>query len=56
MAKNGARGNGRKGAVKGRTQSFNPHTGLWTKSNSATGKFMDTKTTGGSFKGVTHKQ
>lgn len=55
MARNGSRGNGRKGAVKGRSQSYNPRTGLWTKSNNSTGRFMDVKTSGGSFKGVTHK-
>lgn len=55
MAKNGSRGNGRKGSVKGRFQSFNPRTGLWTKSDSATGRFIDGKTSGGSFKGVTRK-
>jgi len=56
MAKNGVPGKGRKGAVTGREQSFNPHTGLWTKSNRTTGRFMDTKTSGGKFKGVTkHK-
>jgi len=56
MAKNGSNGKGRIGAVKGRTQSFNPKTGLWTKSDRGTGKFIDTKTSGGSFKGVTKKK
>lgn len=55
MAKNGVSGKGRVGAVKGRTQSFNPKTGLWTKINRSNGRFMDTKTSGGSFKGVTKK-
>lgn len=52
MARNGARGKGRVGAVKGRSQSRNPKTGLWTKRNSSTGRFTDTKSSGGSFKGV----
>jgi len=55
MAKNGMPGKGRVGAVKGRTQSFNPKTRLWTKSNRSNGLFMDTKTSGGNFKGVTKK-
>ncbi|WP_282804080.1 hypothetical protein [Secundilactobacillus kimchicus] len=55
MAKNGGPGKGRHGSVKGRTQSYNPRTGMWTKSNTATGRFMDTKTSGGPFKGVTRK-
>lgn len=53
MARNGAKGNGRHGAVKGRKQFYNPKTGLYVKSNTSTGKFMDVKTTGGPFKGVT---
>ncbi len=52
MAKNGARGGGRTGAVKGRSQSQNPRTGLWTKRNTSTGRFSETKKSGGSFKGV----
>lgn len=50
MAKNTGRGH-RIGAVKGRSQSVNPRTGLSTK-RGAGGRFMDTKTTGGPFKGV----
>lgn len=53
MAKNGAKGKGRRGAVKGRTQVYNPKNGLYTKRNSKTGLFMDVKTSGGKFKGVT---
>ncbi|CYU91132.1 hypothetical protein HO639_01890 [Streptococcus suis] len=56
MAKNGAKGGGRHGAVKGRSQSYNPKTGLYTKRNTSTGKFMDVKTTGGKFKGVTSEK
>ena len=53
MAKNGARGGGRVGAVKGRSQVRNPTTGLYTKRNKATGRFMDVKQDGTPFKGVT---
>lgn len=52
MAKNGARGKGRVGAVKGRSQTRNPKTGGWTKRNASNGRFMDVKTSGGPFKGV----
>ena len=45
--------NARVGAVKGRTQVFNPVTGLWTKRDTQTGKFMDVKTSDNTpFKGV----
>jgi hypothetical protein len=52
MAKNGASGNGRVGAVKGRTQVRSPKTGLWSKRDTSTGRFMDVKKSGGTFKGV----
>lgn len=52
MAKNGARGSGRVGSVKGRSQVQNPKTGLWTKRDTSTGRFMDAKKSGGTFKGV----
>ena len=52
VAKNGPRGAGRIGAVKGRTQTRNPKTGLWTKRDSASGRFKDVKQSGGAFKGV----
>lgn len=52
MAKNGARGGGRVGAVRGRSQVRNPATGTWTKRDTATGRFTQTKRSGGSFKGV----
>ncbi len=44
--------NSRKGAIKKRTQFKNPITGLHTKRNKKTGKFLDVKTSGGKFKGV----
>lgn len=53
MAKNKPYGdNHRIGAVKNRSQVFNPTTGLWVK-RGPDGKFMDNKTSGGPFKGVT---
>jgi hypothetical protein len=52
MAKNGARGGGRVGAVRGRSQVPNPKTGLWTKRDTQTGRFTAAKNSGGSFKGV----
>lgn len=44
--------NARKGAVKGRSQALNPKTGIWTKRDSETGKFMDGKKDGEPLKGV----
>lgn len=36
--------NSRIGAVRGRSQVYNPTTGLWTKRDTHTGRFMDVKT------------
>lgn len=45
--------NSRVGAVRGRSQVYNTKTGLWTKRDAATGRFMDVKTSDDSpFKGV----
>lgn len=53
MATNGKTGDGhRNGAVKGRSQTHNPKTDLWTKRDVETGRFMDNKTDGKPFKGV----
>lgn len=53
MAKNPPVGdNARKGAVKNRSQTFNPKTQQWVKRNAETGKFMDVKQDGTPFKGV----
>jgi len=52
MATNGPKGKGRKGSVVGRKQYHNPKTNLWVKVKTATGKFIDDKTTGGVFKGI----
>lgn len=43
------------GAVKDRFQSFNPITENWVKSDATKGKFMDVKSDGTPFKGVTKK-
>jgi hypothetical protein len=44
--------NARVGAVKERSQTFNPKTELFVKRNGLTGEFMQNKVTGGPFKGV----
>ncbi len=51
MAKNGAHGDGRIGAVSNRSQVRNPKAG-WVKRDTSTGRFIATKKSGGSFKGV----
>lgn len=56
MAKNGQTGDGhRNGAVKDRTQVYNPTTETWTK-RGLDGKFMDGKSDGTPFKGVTKEK
>lgn len=52
MAKNAAPGHGRLGPIKDRIQSFNERTGLFTKSSTITGKFLDGKADGKPFKSV----
>jgi len=53
MATNPPKGDGHRiGAVKGRSQVLNPVTSIWTKRDTATGKFMDGKKGGDPFKGV----
>lgn len=57
MAKNGEIGDGhRYGAVKDRSQTYNPKTETWVKRNSDTGRFMDVKSDGKPFKGVTKEK
>lgn len=52
MAKNPPKGDGHRiGAVRGRSQVQTPN-GLWTKRDTATGRFMDVKQDGTPFKGV----
>ncbi|WP_185681215.1 hypothetical protein [Chryseobacterium sp. 18068] len=54
MATNPPSGDGhRNGAVKGRSQTYNPKTDSWVKRDTDTGKFMDVKTSDNTpFKGV----
>lgn len=51
MATNSGDGH-RNGAVRDRSQVYNPKTGKWTKRDSETGQFMDVKEDGTPFKGV----
>ncbi len=56
MAKNEKAGVGhRNGAVKGRTQVYNPVTGNYVKRDSSSGKFIDVKSDGKAFKGITRE-
>lgn len=53
MATNPPTGDGhRNGAVRDRSQVFNPKTDLWTKRDKENGRFMDVKKNGDPFKGV----
>jgi hypothetical protein len=53
IAKNPPTGDNRRiGAIKDRSQTFNPKTDQWVKRDTTTGKFMDIKADGEPFKGV----
>lgn len=53
MATNPPKDNSRKGAVRERSQTFNPNTKTWVKRDSNIGRFMDMKTSDKEpFKGV----
>jgi len=53
MARNGKTGDGhRNGAVKERSQTYNPKTDSWVKRDAETGRFMDGKSDDEPFKGV----
>lgn len=53
MAKNPPVGDGRRvGAVKQRSQTYNPQNERWTKRDTDTGRFMDQKADPLPFKGV----
>jgi hypothetical protein len=53
MATNKPKGDGhRNGAVRDRSQTFNPKTGNWVKRDSDTGKFLDVKQDNKPFKGI----
>lgn len=56
MAKNPPKGSGRRGAVKVRSQVKNPKSGLWVKRDRGSGRFMDQKSDGKPFKGVTKER
>lgn len=55
MATNTGKGH-RVGAVKGKTQTFNPSTGQYVKRDASTGRFEATKKDGTPFKGVTKEK
>lgn len=53
MATNPPRDNSRKGAVRERSQTYNPKTNSWVKRDTNTGRFMDVKTSNNKpFNGV----
>ena len=53
MATNPPKGDGhRNGAVRSRSQTYNPRINRWVKRDSKTGCFMDVKQNGTPFKGV----
>jgi hypothetical protein len=53
MAKNPPYGDGhRHGAVKNRSQTYNPHNDRFTKRDTETGRFIDQKADKEPFKGV----
>lgn len=57
MAKNKPMGdNSRVGAVRNRTQVYNPQNNCFVKRDSKTGQFMDVKSDGTPFKGVTKEK
>ena len=57
MATNPPKGDGhRNGAVKQRSQTFNPKTERWVKRDTHTRRFMDVKQEGTPFKGVRKKK
>jgi len=53
MATNPLSGDGhRNGAVRNRTQVFNPQNDSWIKRDTGTGRFMDRKSDAKPFKGI----
>jgi hypothetical protein len=57
MAKNGKTGDGhRNGAVKDRSQTFNPKTEKWVKRDKDNGQFIDQKSDEKPFKGITKEK
>ena len=57
MAANPPKGDGhRNGAVRDRSQTYNPKTETWVKRDTNNGRFMDQKADGKPFKGVTKEK
>jgi hypothetical protein len=57
MATNPPKGDGhRNGAVRDRSQVYNPQNDRWTKRDADTGRFMDQKADPKPFKGVTKEK
>ncbi len=57
MAKNAPFGDHhRVGAVRERSQTYNPHTEHWVKRDTETGRFLDQKADPKPFKGVTKEK
>lgn len=57
MAKNGKTGDGhRNGAVKDRSQAYNPQNEKWVKRDKDNGQFIDQKADNKPFKGVTKEK
>lgn len=53
MATNPPKDDGHRiGAVRQRSQTYNPQNDRWVKRDAQTGRFMDQKTDGSPFKGV----
>jgi len=53
MATNPPSGDGRRnGAIKGRSQTYNPKNSHWVKRDTETGRFIDQKSDAKPFKGV----
>lgn len=53
MATNPPKGDGHRiGAVRERSQTYNPTTGHWVKRDTETGRFIDQKADSDPFKGV----
>lgn len=53
MAKNPPKDNSRKGAVRERSQTYNPKTDSWVKRDSNSGRFIDVKTSDNQpYKGI----
>lgn len=57
MATNPPKGDGhRNGAVRDRSQTYNPKTESWVKRDTGTGRFIDQKADRKPFKGVTREK